>query len=80
MLGALRFIWNATRGSRLRPWRSPYMKWRLETYSGRKAETIGARDFWHFAWSERRQLLHFLFWTGTMRSYARTSTRQQEIG
>ncbi len=50
MLGAVRFIWNATRGSRLRPWRSPYMKWRLETYSGQKAESITARDFWRFTW------------------------------
>jgi len=80
MLGALRFIWNATRGSRLRPWRSPYMKWRLETYSGLKAESVTARDFWRFAWSERRQLLHFLAWTGEMRGYARASVRQQEIG
>jgi len=80
MLGALRFIWNATRGSRLRPWRSPYMKWRLETYSGRKAENLVARDFWQFAWSERWQLLHFLSWTGAMRGYARASARQQEIG
>jgi hypothetical protein len=80
MLGALLFLWNATRGSRLRPWRSPYMKWRLETYSGLKAESITARDFWRFAWSERRQLLHFLAWTGEMREYAHASTRQQEIG
>jgi hypothetical protein len=56
------------------------MKWRLETYSGRKAETITARDFWSFAWSERRQLLHFLAWTGEMHGYARASARQKEIG
>lgn len=80
MLGAIIFLWNATRGSRLRPWRSPYMKWRLETYSGLKAENIGARDLWHFAWSERRQLLHFLAWTNEMREHAHASARQQEIG
>ncbi len=37
----LRFIWNATRGHRLAPWRSPYIKWRLETYTGLKMEKIG---------------------------------------
>jgi hypothetical protein len=80
MLGAVRFIWNATRGSRLRPWRSPYMRWRLETYSGQKAESITARDFWRFAWRERRQLLSYLAWTDEMRAYANASERQQEIG
>src|SRR6266446_6098144 len=32
----LRFLWNATRGNRLRPWRSPYLRWRLETYADQK--------------------------------------------
>ena len=30
------------RGHRLTPWRSEYLKWRIETYSGRKADTIDA--------------------------------------
>ncbi|HEY0306594.1 MAG TPA: hypothetical protein VGB94_00385 [Acidobacteriaceae bacterium] len=80
MLGAVRFIWNATRGARLRPWRSPYIKWRMETYSGLKAETIGLREIWQIAWHERRQFLRFLAWTGKMQGYAAASTRQQEIG
>jgi hypothetical protein len=80
MLGALRFIWNATRGARLRPWQSPYIKWRMETYSGLKAETIGLREIWQIAWRDRRQFLRFLAWTGTMRGYASSSTRQQEMG
>jgi hypothetical protein len=70
MLEGLRFLWNATRGSRLRPWRSPYLRWRLETYSGKKAETLGARDFFHFGWSEKGQFLRFLRWTGEIRGYA----------
>jgi hypothetical protein len=32
----LRFFWNSTRGHRLAPWRSPYLRWRMETYSGLK--------------------------------------------
>jgi hypothetical protein len=59
----LRFLWNATRGHRLMPWRSEYLKWRIETYSGRKADTIDARYFWCFLWKERGQLLRFLGWT-----------------
>src|SRR5271165_4079522 len=37
----LRFLWNATRGHRLAPWRSPYLRWRIETYTGIKMQSIG---------------------------------------
>jgi hypothetical protein len=63
MTAAIRFLWNATRGHRLTPWRSEYLKWRIETYSGRKAETIDARAFFQFLWREKVQLLRFLSWT-----------------
>jgi hypothetical protein len=63
VLAAIRFLWNATRGHHLRPWRSEYLKWRIETYSGRKAETIDAQEFWRFLWRERVQLTRFLHWT-----------------
>ena len=49
----LRFLWNATRGHRLTPWRSEYLKWRIETYSGRRADTIGFGFFWLFLWKEK---------------------------
>ncbi len=66
MLAPFRFVWNATRGSRLRPWRSPYLRWRIETYSGMHAETLTARDVLLFTWRERAQLLRFLRWTREM--------------
>ena len=70
MLEGLRFLWNATRGDRLRPWRSPYLRWRLETYTGKRADTITARDFWTLFWTEKMQLFRFLRWTGEIRGYA----------
>ncbi len=66
MLAAMRFLWNATRGARLTPWRSPYIRWRIETYSGQKAETLTARDVLAFTWNERGNLVRFLRWTGEM--------------
>ena len=66
MIGMIRFLWNATRGHRLRPWRSEYVKWRIETYSGMKAETMTTRDVLRFAWREKWALLRFLRWTGTL--------------
>jgi len=66
VFAALRFLWNATRGHRLAPWRSQYLRWRVETFSGMKAETITARDFWRFVWTDRWELLSFLVWTGRL--------------
>ena len=74
MLAALRFIWNSTRGSRLRPWRSPYIRWRIETYSGLHAETLTGWDVLRFSWRERRRLWSFLRWTAEMD--ARTKVRE----
>lgn len=71
MLNILRFLWNATRGHRLTPWRSEFLRWRIETYSGKPAETLTARDVLSFCWSSRWELLSFLAWTGTLEREAR---------
>ncbi len=55
-----------TRGYRLSPWRSPYLKWRIETYSGLHADSIDFKSFWRFMFSERRELVRFLKWAGRM--------------
>jgi hypothetical protein len=57
-----RILWRLARGYRLRPWRSPYLRWRIETYSGIHAEAITFGGFWKFVWSERRSLLRYLRW------------------
>ena len=62
----LRFLWRATRGYRLRPWRSPYLRWRMETYWGISAERISFADFWRFAWEHRAELARFLKWADRM--------------
>ena len=63
----LAFLWQASRGYRLRPWRSPFLRWRMETYWGTPAESIDFRAFWHFAWTRRRDLMRFLRWADRMR-------------
>jgi hypothetical protein len=67
----LRFMWNATKGYHLTPWRSPYLRWRIETYTGLKMEKIGFLEFWGFMWRERVNLRSFLKWTSEMEGYAR---------
>jgi hypothetical protein len=76
MLEGARFLWTATRGHRLRPWRSEYLKWRMETFTGRHAEEVRARDFWRFLVSERGQMVRFLRWLAEMRTYGRGDGRK----
>lgn len=65
------FLWNATRGHRLAPWRSPYLKWRLETYTGLKMEKIGLLQICGLLSREYHQMWRFLLWTAKMDNYAR---------
>ncbi len=71
----IRFLWNATRGHHLTPWRSPYLRWRIETYTGVKMTDIGFLEFCEFAWKERADLVRFLQWTAEMERYARAKPK-----
>jgi hypothetical protein len=64
------FLWIATRGYRLMPWESPYLRWRIETYSGLPAESITPQQFFQFLWQERRSLGQYLGWVKQMKSRA----------
>jgi hypothetical protein len=68
VLGAL---WRLTKGYRLTPWRSPYLRWRIETYQGWHADEITPPDFWRFAWKNRRELTRFLRWADRMNRQCR---------
>jgi hypothetical protein len=64
----LSFLWQATKGYRLAPWRSPYLRWRIETYWGIPAESITFQDFRRFAWQRKADLFRFLGWAGRNRA------------
>jgi hypothetical protein len=78
MFAALRFMWNATGGHRFRPWRSEYLKWRIETYSGLKAEDLRTTDVVGFLWREKWNLLRYLRWTGEMESLKRRGEDREQ--
>ncbi len=80
MLASIKFLWNATRGHRLAPWRSEYLKWRIETYSGMKSESMTARQIFRFVWQQKWALLKFLRWTGKLdRDVKRAAHRATRI-
>jgi hypothetical protein len=58
----LHFLWSSSRGYRLRPWQSPYLRWRIESYCGIPAESIDAAAFFRFVWTERQSLRKYLKW------------------
>ena len=62
----LRTLWRLTRGYRLRPWRSPYLRWQMETYWGLHAEEIPFALFWRLMWRQRREMLRYLRWARRM--------------
>jgi hypothetical protein len=64
---AIWFYWVSARGYRLRPWSSPLLRWRIETYSGIPAEQVTFGVFWKFMWRERQSLSEFLKWGARMR-------------
>jgi hypothetical protein len=66
LLAPLRFLWNATRGHRLAPWRSNYLRWRIETFSGKRAETLTMASVLGFLWATRWEILGFLAWTNRL--------------
>jgi hypothetical protein len=59
-------LWRLSKGYRLCPWRSPYLLWRIETYSGLHADHISPGTFWIFTWRNRRELIRFLRWADKM--------------
>lgn len=77
MMGAVRFLWNVTRGHRWRPWRSELLKWRIETYSGIPAEKLDRRAVMDFMWRERKGLRRFLAWASEMYGFRKQAVRAQ---
>jgi hypothetical protein len=62
MRAALRYYWMTAKGYRLRPWRSPYIRWRMETFFGPKAEPLGPLRLALLMWQERRRMREFIVW------------------
>jgi hypothetical protein len=67
MLNALRYYLIIARGYRVRPWASPYLQWRLETFFGKDAAELDARKLFSLMWRERARMERFLEWVAQRR-------------
>ena len=63
----LAFLWQASKGNRLRPWRSRYLLWRIETYWGWHADAISRASSAASSGNIGRELWRFLRWAAGMR-------------
>jgi hypothetical protein len=76
MWNSLRYYWISARGYRLRPWKSPYLLWRFETYLGKQPGKMTAAKFFSLAWRHRVGLRRFANWAAERR---RAQTRGKGI-
>jgi hypothetical protein len=67
MFEALRYYWIIARGYRLNPWKSPYIRWRFETFFGPEVAPLDARKFFELSWKYREQMEEFIAWVGERR-------------
>ena len=71
MFKTLQYYWNAARGYRLKPWKSPYVRWRFETFLGKEAADLTASKFFHLAWKYREHMERFVDWAAERRRFQR---------
>jgi len=67
MFKSLHYYWIAARGYRLHPWKSPYLRWRFETFLGKDAANLDAGKFFQLAWKYREQFQNFVDWAAVRR-------------
>jgi hypothetical protein len=75
MLKMLRYYWITTKGYRLTPWNSPYLRWRFETFLGSEAADMTAGKFFRLSWKYRNQLESFVNWADERRKAQRLPSR-----
>ena len=63
----IRYYWITAKGHRLRPWASPYIRWRMETFYGADAAGLGAAKFLKILWRDRGRMRRFMMWVGERR-------------
>jgi len=71
MFKTLRYYWNVARGYRFKPWKSPYLRWRFETFLGPEANNMDARKFLRLSWKYRSNMMNFVDWAAERRRVQR---------
>jgi hypothetical protein len=70
LIAEIRLALRLAKGYRMCPWRSPYLRWRMETWSGIDAASITPGMFIGFVWKHRADLMRYLRWAVENRAQA----------
>jgi hypothetical protein len=68
----IRYYWVVSRGYRLHPWNSPYLRWRAETIWGVPAEELNASKMISLFCRDFSAVIRFACWTREMRGYLKS--------
>ena len=71
MFKTLQYYWIVARGYRFKPWKSPYLRWRFETFLGPEAAGMNATKFIRLSWKYRDQMQRFVDWAAERRRVQR---------
>jgi hypothetical protein len=71
MMKTLRYYWIVARGYRFQPWKSPYLRWRFETFLGKEGANLTASKFLQLTWKYRKQMNRFVDWAAERRRMQR---------
>jgi len=69
----LRYYCLISRGYRFRPWESPYIRWRMETFFGPEAADLRPGKFVRLLWRERARIRRFARWAAERRTAQRAA-------
>jgi hypothetical protein len=73
LVTTIRYYWITAKGYRLRPWASPYIRWRMETFYGTEAASLDVAKFLKILWRDRMRMRRFITWVGERRRAQRRS-------
>lgn len=66
---AVSYGWFMTRKHHFRPWRSPAIKWRMETVYGIQPENLTAKLLFKTLWNDRKQVWALAKWVREMKQH-----------
>ncbi|MGB7283362.1 MAG: hypothetical protein WBE13_13950 [Candidatus Acidiferrum sp.] len=75
MFKTLAYYWNVARGYRFKPWKSPYLRWRFETFLGKEGADLNAGKFFRLSWKYRSNMMNFVDWAAERRRFQRQIRR-----
>ncbi len=71
-LQLIRYYRVVARGYRLRPWKSPYLRWRAETVWGVPADKLNAGRMFSLLRADYSSVIRFAAWIREMRLYLKS--------